>query len=315
VSEGPLSGATVSVFSVNPVNGVNQSLLGQTQTDSAGNFSIHLSAAPPGPARITASGGAFVSEQDGATIGGPAELSLLLGNIGSGFSGLSINPLTQFVSALTVGKLRSGGNSVVAALAAAIRAIENDYGLANNPAFDSPNYSAGAIGTDAGKVGLVLGALINEDQQLCPGNPGGLVDALSADIADGAFDGVSFGAPVSYCGGTLEPIAGTSIFQDALSGVQQLQLVTGAFVFGGPGNALTANGITPAQLLLPLAAINPGVALAAPPPVNSFAASTPSMNAARASATATLLPNGKVLIAGGSANPKAVLNSTEIYTP
>jgi hypothetical protein len=49
--------------------------------------------------------------------------------------------------------------------------------------------------------------------------------------------------------------------------------------------------------------------------VNSFAASTPSMNAARASATATLLPNGKVLIAGGSANPKAVLNSTEIYTP
>jgi hypothetical protein len=97
--------------------------------------------------------------------------------------------------------------------------------------------------------------------------------------------------------------------------VQQLQLVTGAFVFGGPGNALTANGITPAQLLLPLAAINPGVALAAPPPVNSFAASTPSMNAARASATATFLPNGKVLIAGGSANPKAVLNSTEIYTP
>ena len=112
VSEGPLAGATVSVFSVNPVNGVNQSLLAQTQTDSAGNFSIHLGAAPQGPARITASGGTFVSEQDGATIGGPAELSLLLKNINSGFSGLSINPLTEFVSSLTVGKLKSGGNSV-----------------------------------------------------------------------------------------------------------------------------------------------------------------------------------------------------------
>ena len=131
---------------------------------------------------------------------------------------------------------------------------------------------------------------------------------------------MSFGAPVSYCGGTLEPIAGTSIFQDALSGVQQLQLVTGAFVFGGPGNALTTSGIAPAQLLLPLAAINPGIGLAASPPVNSFSASTPSMNVARLGATATLLPNGKVLIAGGSGYtmPFPVpfpLSSVELYDP
>jgi hypothetical protein len=131
---------------------------------------------------------------------------------------------------------------------------------------------------------------------------------------------MSFGAPVSYCGGTLEPIAGTSIFQDALSGVQQLQLVTGAFVFGGPGNALTTSGIAPAQLLLALAAINPGIGLAAPPPVNSFSASTPSMNVARLGATATLLPNGKVLIEGGSGftMPFPVpfpLNSVELYDP
>ena len=103
VSEGPLAGATVSVFSVNPVNGVNQSLLAQTQTDSAGNFSIHLGAAPQGPARITASGGTFVSEQDGATIGGPAELSLLLKNINSGFSG-SLDRVAHRVCELTHGR-------------------------------------------------------------------------------------------------------------------------------------------------------------------------------------------------------------------
>ena len=33
-------------------------------------------------------------------------------------------------------------------------------------------YNAGAIGTDAGKVGLVLGALINEDRQLMPQSSG-----------------------------------------------------------------------------------------------------------------------------------------------
>jgi N-acetylneuraminic acid mutarotase len=48
---------------------------------------------------------------------------------------------------------------------------------------------------------------------------------------------------------------------------------------------------------------------------NTFAAS-PVMNAARDSATATLLPNGKVLIAGGEFTPgQTTLKSTELYTP
>jgi Galactose oxidase, central domain len=59
------------------------------------------------------------------------------------------------------------------------------------------------------------------------------------------------------------------------------------------------------------------------PASNSFAsaASTPTMNVAREGATATLLPNGKVLIAGGSGpsapgfGPFGPLSSTELYTP
>jgi large repetitive protein len=50
------------------------------------------------------------------------------------------------------------------------------------------------------------------------------------------------------------------------------------------------------------------------PVTNSFAASTPSMNAARVSATATLLPNGKVLIAGGLISFDASV-SIELYDP
>src|SRR5258708_4433016 len=45
-----------------------------------------------------------------------------------------------------------------------------------------------------------------------------------------------------------------------------------------------------------------------------FAASTPSMNSARWDATATLLPNGRVLIAGGS-NSSGYLSSTELFDP
>jgi hypothetical protein len=49
------------------------------------------------------------------------------------------------------------------------------------------------------------------------------------------------------------------------------------------------------------------------PATNTFAAG-PAMNTARGDAAATLLPNGKVLIAGGAGQP-VVLNSTELYDP
>jgi dihydrofolate reductase len=47
---------------------------------------------------------------------------------------------------------------------------------------------------------------------------------------------------------------------------------------------------------------------------DAFAASTPVMNTAREAATATLLRNGKVLIAGGS-DGSIILSSTELYDP
>jgi len=46
---------------------------------------------------------------------------------------------------------------------------------------------------------------------------------------------------------------------------------------------------------------------------NSFAADPP-LNAAREAGTATLLPNGKVLIAGGGGQ-SGVISSTQIYDP
>jgi hypothetical protein len=53
------------------------------------------------------------------------------------------------------------------------------------------------------------------------------------------------------------------------------------------------------------------------PVTNSFApsASTPLMNEARSGATATLLNNGKVLVAGGSGTSNAILASVDLYDP
>ena len=52
------------------------------------------------------------------------------------------------------------------------------------------------------------------------------------------------------------------------------------------------------------------------PATNTFAASTPSMNNGRYDATATLLPNGKVLIAGGQGVFVLISGGNrELYTP
>ena len=53
------------------------------------------------------------------------------------------------------------------------------------------------------------------------------------------------------------------------------------------------------------------------PGTNTFAAavSTPMMSAVRFGATATLLPNGQVLIAGGTLIGDYDMSNTDLYTP
>ncbi len=205
--------------------------------------------------------------------------------------------------------------------------IESLYGLSSDPARIFPAYSASSVGANSGNLGLALGAIINEDQQQCPRAPGGLAVALSADISDGIFDGKKSGTPIPYCSGKLAAVAGITGFQDALSGLAQLQDPQRAFAFGGTGNLLTTNGVADIAVngmhvypLAPLAAINTALIQAAPASANMFAtpANTALMNVAHQMGTATLLPNGKVLIAGGATTVLPEPNEsdyTDLYDP
>lgn len=319
----------IVAYAVDPATGINSAALGATIADDTGNFNLTLSKAPSGPVRLLADGGDLNSVMNGAAINSPADLTALFTSVSTDIANISINPLSSFVDSMTVGNLRVAGTGFSSAFAKAVAAIEKDYGLKSDPATITPDYTGATVGSDAGNLGLVLGALINEDQYMCPAQPGNLVTALAADVADGVFDGLSFGAPVPYCSGRLNAIAGVSGFQDALSGLTQLQNVTQAFVFGGTGNVLTINGLANLALdgtkvypLAPLAAINQAIVAAAPQntlalPSNSFAppGATATMNTTRSLATATLLPNGLVLIAGGFGGNLAVLASTELYDP
>jgi hypothetical protein len=131
------------------------------------------------------------------------------------------------------------------------------------------------------------------------------------------------GAPVHYCGGNLPALAGTTDFQDALSGMAQFQPVTRAYIFGGTGNILTANRLANIALngtivypIAPLATINQSIPNAAPAPHNSFApvSQTATMVHARYDAASARLASGRFLIAGGG-NGNTFLASTELYNP
>jgi Kelch motif/Galactose oxidase, central domain len=315
--QGPMVASTVTAYAVDPATGADLQVLATAKTDASGNFTVKI-LSRASPLRLAVTGGSFISEADGSTVSQPRRVTALLPGATSDISGISINPLTRFVNALTIGRLQTGHTTFAAALSNATATIESYYSLSTDPGRLLPDYTVSGIGTDAGKLGLILGALINEDQHLCPGNPGELVTALALDIVSGVFNGRHDGLPVPYCGGELPAIAGTSDFRDALAGVQQLQYVSSGFAFGGlygPAGNIQINQtppVTPDLLLAPLAAINGAIAKAAP---STSGTSSPPMTVARASATATLLPNGKILIAGGFDSSTTATNATELYDP
>jgi hypothetical protein len=312
--QGSMAGSTVQVYSVNPGDGSNGPNLVNTTTDSNGFFQLTLNPQHD-PVRLVVSGGSFLSEADGATISSPDPISVLLPSVPGGPLTANVNPLTDFIDQMAVVNINYLHQSFATALEQATSKVERVYGLSTDPSQLEGDYSS--TGTDGANLGLILGALINEDKALCPSSPGGLVTALATDLADGMFDGADAnGSLIDYCGASLPAIAGISMFQDALSGLQQLQMISQGFVFGGNGNVLTANSLANVTTggsisypLAPLALINAAMGPnAAPASVNAFEPS-PSMNNARDSATATLLLNGKVLIAGSSDT------STDIYDP
>jgi Kelch motif/Galactose oxidase, central domain len=313
--QGPMAASTVTAYAVDPATGADLQVLGTAKTDASGNFSVKI-LSRASPLRLAVAGGSFISEADGGTVAQPRRVTVLLPGATSDISGISINPLTRFVNALTIGRLQTGHTTFAAALTNATATIESYYSLSTDPRRLLPDYTVSGIGTDAGKLGLILGALINEDLHLCPGNPGELVTALALYIVSGVFNGRYAGLPVPYCGGALPAIAGTSDFQDALAGVQQLQYVSSGFAFGGlygpAGNILINQTppVTPDLLLASLTAINAAITKAAP---STASTSSPPMAAARGFATATLLPNGKVLIAGGFGT--TTTDASELYDP
>jgi len=85
---GATSGATVSLYAVSTSDGSNSgAALATATSDSSGNFTLKLASIPSGPVRLTAAGGSFASEMNGATISPSGSISVLLSGVTANQSG------------------------------------------------------------------------------------------------------------------------------------------------------------------------------------------------------------------------------------
>ncbi len=214
-----IQGATATVFSLN-ADGSDGAAVGTGTTDGSGRFTLSLSSLPSGPVRITVTGGAYLSESSGGQVQSTSPISAVLDSVTNGQADIVVSPLTEFVSRLTESGM-SHGQSFAAAHQAAEDLIRNFYGFGASVRLETllPLYTKAAASSDpdAFRLGMVLGGLVKEGEDLKPGSPDDLIAALAADIADGVFDGKSGTTPVDMPGGsTLPSTAGTTDFESSL---------------------------------------------------------------------------------------------------
>jgi len=242
VIKGPVSGATLTVYALN-TDGTYGAVLGTGITDATGNFSFSLTAPHTGPAALVATGGTYTSETTGATVSGAgSSLCAMAIDLSAGATGLVITPLSDMVCARAAA-LAAGGTPLPTAIADADTFVMSIYGLTGRPETLRPSFTAGALCTDAGKFAMVLAALDKLRTGLAGGSDA-LYTALSSDIADGTFDGLSGGAAVPLGGGTLPFTAGSTDFVGALTSVAPSVFTgaTGADILAGGTCATTGLG-------------------------------------------------------------------------
>ncbi len=323
VIKGPLNASTVTAFAVN-ADGSNGASLGTATTDANGNFNI--TAAPTsGSVRLSATGGTYISELDGTTITNAGTLTAFLDSVGSaGISGLTINPLTTEVDALTVFYINNGlptsGARVSGARTFATASGSSAHGAASTQiagyyAIKTPTgvtleqiiaklKKADITGDPAGfNVGLIDGGILCLAKSLGV-DPGALSVAFAKDISDGKFDGLFNKAPIVISGAkTLPTTFPTTDFLACVSS------------YLSSGTSPKAEGIVPSDASAITSAMSKGVQSSTLTPTSTGL----SAGSSGALSSLTFTPAGsttskQILFAAARSNGVAVVDITDPST-
>lgn len=225
VVKGPVSGATVTFFSLN-VDGSKATQLGTTTTDASGNYTITLTPAPATPLLAETSGGTYVDEVTNATVmlSATDKLSVALP---VGAARAAITPLTD-IAAARAQSLAAGGIPLATAIESSNIGVASQYGIADIVTILPPaanNESSAATATrDEKNYALVL-AGIAQQANVMGVRVIDLAKALAEDAKDGILDGKNGVTAIN-----IPTINGGSLTLPSTAGTADIQTAINAFI-------------------------------------------------------------------------------------
>lgn len=178
VSAGPVNGATVKAYALN-VDGSRGNVLGTSQTNSEGQFTINLEL-QDGPVEFVATGGSYREEASNNLISvGSAQLRLLLPNF-SAPRDIGITPLTEMAAQLALATITSNRvTSLASIIYSSNSVIGGGMGISDITQMPSdPNQPArNARSTEAAQYAVVL-ATLSQVAQVASSSSGSAINSL-----------------------------------------------------------------------------------------------------------------------------------------
>ena len=213
VTKGPLNAATVTAFAI--ASGQMGNQLASGVTDATGAFSVALNGYS-GPLLLQVSGGSFVDEATGLTMGmAPGDVMTLVIPVcqsQSGHVGASNHPC-DVAGPRPLAEHMAGGmtDANIQAANAATGSYFSVGDIVHTAPMNPLTAGSGAnAGVNAQNYGMVLASISQYAQMQGVVSTSTMVSVLMKDAADGLMDGMNFGAPImiSTVSGSLQLPAG-----------------------------------------------------------------------------------------------------------
>lgn len=190
--KGPVSGATIAAFAIN-ADGAPGEMIGSTQTDGSGNFSMTLNRAS-GPLMIQMSGGSYMDEATGTNmtmLANDVMTSAIPSISGSTLAGVQITPLTSMAQSLAA---HTPGGMNAENITRANAAVGQYFGVGDilmiHPMDPMVNGSGARATEDMKNYGMSIAAMSQYARDIGMPYSSGMVTAMMNDATDGRMDGI-----------------------------------------------------------------------------------------------------------------------------
>ncbi len=201
VFKGPVSGATVNIYTLNDSGEKGDLIKGPLTSDASGNVTADLPANLPKRLIIESSGGSYKSESTGQTVQ-LKNSDTLTAVLPASTKTAAITPFTHMAVSLAK-SLIQGGASPDEAVISANETIAKQYGVRSvldTLPVDASNENASQGNSEAKQYGLLLAGFAQLAKNLGV-RSADLANAFAKDWSDGKADGTEDGQPITISNG------------------------------------------------------------------------------------------------------------------